>query len=47
MDLSRETVEYICTRFKSPHVSRKYGHKLYAEAEDPFLEAMRALSEVQ
>ena len=47
MDLNRETVEYICTRFQSPHLSRRFGHKLYAEDEDPFLRAMRALSEVQ
>ena len=47
MDLNRETVEYICRRFKSPYLSRKYGHKLYDETEDPFLRAMRSLSEVQ
>merc|ERR1711874_268876 len=44
MDLNRATVEYVCTRFQSPHLSRRYGHKLYTE-EDPYLEAMRALSE--
>ena len=46
MDLNRATVEYVCTRFQSPHLSRRYGHKLYTE-EDPYLQAMRALSEVQ
>ena len=46
MDLNRETVEYICKRFKSPYLSRKYGHKLSPQQQDPYIQAMRALSEV-
>ena len=46
LDLNKESVEYICTRFKSPHLSRKFGHKLSQAYQDPYLQAMRALSEV-
>ena len=41
LDLSRESVEYVCTRFRSPHIARKYGHKIYSDYQDPFLEALR------
>ena len=44
--LSKESVEYIFSRFQSPHLSRKYGHKLSPQQQDPYIEAMRALSEV-
>ena len=40
LDLSRESVEYVCTRFRSPHIARKYGHKIYADYQDPYLEAL-------
>merc|ERR1719392_448404 len=46
-ELSRASMEYISRRFTSPHLSRRWGHKLCAEAEDQdhYLRAMRALSE--
>ena len=44
--LSKESVEYIFSRFQSPHLSRKYGHKLSPQQQDPYIQAMRALSEV-
>ena len=34
LDLSRESVEYVCTRFRSPHIARKYGHKMYADYQE-------------
>merc|ERR1712029_899136 len=44
-DLSRESVEDVCTHFRSPHIARKYGHKIYSDYQDPYLSAMqRALS---
>ena len=47
-DLSRESVEYVCTRFRSPNIARKYGHKIYSDYQDPYLSAMqRALSVVR
>jgi len=41
-ELSRESLEYVCTRFRSPHLARKYGHKIYSDYEDPYLEALRS-----
>lgn len=33
-DLSRESVQYVCTRFRSPHIARKYGHKIYSDYQE-------------
>ena len=34
LDLSRESVQYVCTRFRSPHIARRYGHKIYADYQE-------------
>ena len=33
-DLSRESVQYVCTRFRSPHIARKYGHKINSDYQE-------------
>ena len=33
-DLSRESVQYVCTRFRSPNIARRYGHKIYSDYQE-------------
>ena len=49
LDLNRESVEYVCTKFRSPHIARRFGHKMYGDYQDPYVEALRirALSVVR
>merc|ERR1711884_976864 len=41
LDLNRESVEYVCTKFRSPHIARRFGHKMYGDYQDPYVEALR------
>merc|ERR1712045_912253 len=35
LDLNRESVENVCTKFRSPHIARRFGHKMYGDYQDP------------